>query len=80
MLLEQHRMRPVISGMVSRLWYESKLRDGESVLSASPLEETILEAYAKLKPFWNGSTRMMVAVQPSRGRLTVGPHRVPFEL
>jgi hypothetical protein len=62
MLLEQHRMRPVISGMVSRLWYESKLRDGESVLSASPLEETILEAYAKLKPFWNGSTRMMVDV------------------
>ena len=62
MLLEQNRMRPVISGMVSRLWYDGKLKDGESVLSVSPLELTILDAYEKLKPHWNGSTRMMVDV------------------
>ena len=62
MLLEQNRMRPAISGMVSRLWYDSKLRDGDPVLSVSPLETTILEAYGKLRPHWNGSTRIMVDV------------------
>jgi superfamily I DNA and/or RNA helicase len=61
-LLEQNRMRPAISGMVSRLWYDGKLRDGDPVLSVSPLETTILEAYETLKPHWNGSTRMMVDV------------------
>ena len=62
MLLEQHRMRPVISRMVSLLWYRGLLRDGISVLTASPLELTILEAYDKLKPHWSGTTRMMVDV------------------
>jgi hypothetical protein len=62
MLLEQRRMRPVISGMVSRLWYKGLLRDSQSVLSATPLEQTILQAYEKLKPHWNGTTRMMVDV------------------
>jgi hypothetical protein len=62
MLLEQNPMRPAISGMVSRLWYDGKLRDSKSVLSVSPLELTILDAYERLKPHWNGSTRMMVDV------------------
>lgn len=61
-LVVQHRMRPDISAMVSRIWYKDALEDGQAVQTESLLEKTIKQAFAGLGDFWNGRTRFMVDV------------------
>lgn len=61
-LVAQHRMRPVISSMVSRIWYNGTLEDSPAVQKESLLEKTIKQAYLPLGESWNGRTRFMVDV------------------